>query len=57
MTAFHKGKAAVVKVDYYIDKRFDYEAKMNLNTYELWEGQIIQITGGGLSQPVIIGNI
>ena len=41
----------------YIDKRFDYEVKMNLNTYEHWEGQIIQITGGGLSQPVIIGNI
>ena len=30
---------------------------MNLNTYEYWEGQIIQITRGGLSQPVIIGNI
>ena len=41
----------------YIDNRFDYEVKMNLNTYEHWEGQIIQITGGGLSQPVIIGNI
>ena len=41
----------------YIDNRFDYEVKMNLNTYEHWEGQIIHITGGGLSQPVIIGNI
>ena len=25
--------------------------------YEQWEGQIIQITGGGLSQSVTIGNI
>ena len=41
----------------YIDKRFDYEIKMNLNMYEQWEGQIIQITGGGLSQAVTIGNI
>ena len=36
----------------YIDTRFDYEVKMNLNTYEHWEDQIIQITGGGLSQPI-----
>ena len=25
--------------------------------YEQWEGQIIQITGGGLSQSITIGNI
>ena len=30
---------------------------MNLNMYEQWEGHIIQITGGGLSQTVTIGNI
>ena len=41
----------------YIDKRFDFEIKMNLNMYEQWEGQIIQITGGGLSPSVTIGNI
>ena len=41
----------------YIDKCFDYEIKMNLYMYEQWEGQIIKITGGGLSQSVTIGNI
>ena len=41
----------------YIDKRFDYEIKMEINMYEQWERQIIQITGGGLSQSVTIGNI
>ncbi len=41
----------------YIDKHFDYEVKMKLNMYEQWEGQIIQVNGGGLSQTVTIGNI
>ena len=29
---------------------------MKLNMYEQWEGQIIQITGGGLSQSVTFQN-
>ena len=41
----------------YRDKRFGCEIKIKLNMYEQWEGQIIQITGGGLSQSVTIGNI
>ena len=30
---------------------------MSINTAKNWEGQIIQVTGGGLSQSIIIGNI
>ena len=30
---------------------------MNLNTYKNWEGQLIQVNGGGLTQTFTIGNI
>ena len=30
---------------------------MKLNTYKHWEGQIIQINGGGLPQTITIGII
>ena len=30
---------------------------MKLNTYKQWEGQIIQVNGGGLPQTITIGNI
>ena len=30
---------------------------MNINTYTKWEGQLIQVNGGGLTQTFTIGNI
>ena len=42
---------------YNIDQRFNYELNMKLNTYRQWEGQIIQVNGGGLPQTITIGNI
>ena len=32
----------------YTDQQFNYELNMQLNTYKQWEGQIIQVNGGGL---------
>ena len=41
----------------YIDQQFNYVLKMKLNTYKHWEGQIMQVNGGGLPQTITIGNI
>ena len=41
----------------YVEQSFDYELTMSINTAKNWEGQIVQITGGGLSQSITIGNI
>ena len=40
-----------------MDKDIKYEVFINLNTYENWEGQLIQVNGGGLTQTFTIGNI
>ena len=41
----------------YVDQHINYELVMNLNTYKNWEGQLIQVNGGGLTQTFTIGNI
>ena len=39
----------------YVHTRYDYKVLRIKN--ETWEGQLIEITGGGLKKPVIVGNI
>ena len=34
----------------YIDSQYKSEVKMNLNTYEYWEGLIVQVKGSNLSK-------
>ena len=41
----------------YVDQHINYELLMHLNTYTNWEGQLIQVNGGGLTQTFTIGNI
>lgn len=41
----------------YIDSKFVSEEIMILNNYDHWEGQVIKITGSGLTKPIILGNI
>ena len=41
----------------YIDNRFDYEIIMNLNMYKQWEGLVIKVKGGTLTNPFIICNV
>ncbi len=41
----------------YVDQHIKYEVLINVNTYENWEGQLIQVNGGGLTQTFTIGNI
>ena len=41
----------------YLSKTFNYKVILSLNQYDNWEGQIIKVTGGGLSKDIIIGNI
>ena len=41
----------------YIDTRLKYEVLINLSEYEYCEEQIIKVTGGGLPNEIIIGNI
>ena len=40
----------------YIHTKYDYKL-IKINQYENWEGQLIEITGGGLTKPVIMGHI
>ena len=40
----------------YIHTKYDYKL-IKVNQYENWEGQLIEITGGGLTKPGIMGNI
>ena len=40
----------------YIHTKYDYKL-IKVNQYENWEGQLIEITGGGITKPVIMGNI
>ena len=41
----------------YVDNKYKSEVKMNLNTYEHWEGLMIKVTGNNLSKTMTIGNI
>ena len=41
----------------YVDQHLNYELLMNLNTYKHWEGHLIQVNGGALTQTFTIGNI
>ena len=41
----------------YIDNKYETEVKFNINRYEHWEGFIIDIKGGSLSNTITIGNI
>ena len=41
----------------YINERFDYETKMNLNVYTYWEGLVIKVKRDKLTNPFIICNI
>ena len=41
----------------YINQVFDYKINMEINMYKLWEGQIIEVSGDGLTQTITIGNI
>ena len=41
----------------YIDKELNFEVLIKLNTYTNWEGQLLKVKGGGLSQTFVIGNI
>ena len=40
-----------------VSECIEFVSVSHIYMYEQWEGQIIQITGGGLSQSVSIGNI
>ena len=41
----------------YINQVFDYKINMEINMYKLWEGQIIEVSGDGLTQTITISNI
>ena len=41
----------------YIDKELNFEVLIKLNTYTNWEGQLLKVKGGSLSQTFVIGNI
>ena len=41
----------------YVDQHIKYEVLINLNIYGNWEGQLIQVNGGGLTPTFTIGNI
>ena len=45
------------RVAIYINETFKYKPFQNTHTFETWEGQYIQVHGGGLSKQLIIGNI
>ena len=41
----------------YLNETFKYKPFQNTHKYETWEGQYIQVHGGGLSKKIFIGNI
>ena len=41
----------------YVDNTYTSKVKLNINMHESWEGLIVQITGGGLTKTVTLGNI
>ena len=42
---------------YASNETFKYKPLQNTHRYETWEGQYIQVHGGGISKKKIIGNI
>ena len=40
----------------YVHTRYDYKVLQCIK-HETWEGQLTEITGGGLKKPVIVSNI
>ena len=58
-TCISQGKSASQKgglIVYLLDK-YDYKVKLKFNKSEIWEGQFLEIYGGGLSKHLIIGNV
>ena len=53
-----QGKSSCAKggLIMYIHSKYDYKL-IKVNQYENWEGQLIEITRGGLIKSVIMGNI
>ncbi len=41
----------------YLNENYDYNTKQNCNQSRIWEGQFINITGGGLSKSITLGNM
>jgi len=41
----------------YLHNKFSFITKMTLNNFNTWEGQIIQVSKGGLKNPIVIANI
>ena len=41
----------------YVDNTYKTEVKCNINMYEHWEGLLIEIKGGSLSNTITIGSI
>ena len=41
----------------YVDNTYTSKVKLNINMHESWEGLIVQITGGGLTKTLTLGNI
>ena len=50
-TSSHGGLAC------YIHKRFKYTIRFNAEPSQIWEGQFIDISGGGLHKTITVGNI
>jgi hypothetical protein len=55
----NQGKSCSSKggVAIYLHNKFTYDTKMTLNSSTVWEGQVIQVSKGGLKLPIIIANI
>ncbi len=41
----------------YLNENYDYKTKQNCNQSRIWEGQFINIIGGGLSKSITLGNV
>ena len=41
----------------YLLEKFNYDIMQSYNTSDVWEGQFVRITGGGLTNELLIGNI
>ena len=41
----------------YLHERFNYDIMLSYDTSDVWEGQFVKITGGGLTNELMIGNI
>ena len=41
----------------YVHTKLYYKQLFKINEHENWEGQFIEVSGGGMSKKIIIGNI